>query len=204
MFRLTDMVLWPFNQVVNKALRLDPESLEKLSLLAGKQLAIEWRALKTTVFITLKADGVQLSFSSSKTSDALISSDTPRPMLQLLVNPNHPRLNGEVSLQGDVHLVQQLQQIFSQLSIDWEEHLAMLIGDGASHQAGKIAADVREWVKGTRENMQLNTREFLQQETQALPSRSEVDDFLKDIDHLRNDVERVAIRVKHLAKERGV
>lgn len=198
LFDLSSLILKPFNRIINTALALDPESLEKIALLSGKLLAVEWRALNTTVYIYLHAEGVTLSFQSSKVPDALFSSNTPLSMLKLLMAPEHRDLGGEVSIQGDVHLAQQLQHIFSGLSIDWEEQLAKFVGDGAAVNIGKAASDFQQWSKNMAENISLNTTEFLQQETQHLPSRLEVDDFLKDVDQLRNDVERAAVRLKQL------
>ena len=90
------------------------------------------------------------------------------------------------------------QNIFVHLDIDWEEQLSKFVGDGAAGHISKMTKGLQDWVKDSRQNLQNNTTEFLQQETSQLPPRTAVEDFLRDVDHIRNDVERAAVRIKKL------
>ena len=198
MFNFADLAIWPFNQLINRTLELDPESLEKLTPLAGKVLAVEWRSLNITVYVYIHTSGVRLSFQHSAEPDTLLSSNTPFSMLRLLAQPNHPELSGEINVVGDVQFAQQIHIIFSGLAIDWEEQLAKFVGDGPASHAGKTAEGLKKAMRNMHSNMQENTKEFLQRETSHLPERAAVEDFLRNVDQLRNDVERAGARIKRL------
>ena len=46
----------------------------------------------------------------------------------------------------------------------------------------------------------LNTTEYLQEESRQLPARVEVEGFFAEIERLRDDAERVAVRIdRHIA-----
>lgn len=203
MFSITDIVLAPLNGLINTTLRLDPENFEKLIPLAGKVLAIEWRSFAATLYIFIQADGLRLSFRHTGDPDTLLSANTPLAFARLLAQPDIKGPTSELIIQGDPHLAQEIQTILSSLSIDWEEHLSKFLGDGPAFHIGKIAEHTHNWVKETQQNMQLNTKEFLQQETDLLPARRAIEDFLQDVDNLRNDVERAAVRIKQLEKVIG-
>ena len=50
--------------------------------------------------------------------------------------------------------------------------------------------------------MGANIREYLQEESQDVPSRYEVDRFADKVNDLRDDVERLEARISHLQGER--
>ena len=81
---------------------------------------------------------------------------------------------------------------------DLEEELSRVIGDVAAHQVADFARGIRNWARGACSTMGGNIREYLQEESRELPTRFEVDRFSQQVGELRDDVERVAARLKRL------
>lgn len=199
MFHLFDLALTPLNKLVSKTLQLDPESAEKLIPLAGKVLAVEWTALNLCLYVYVLTTGVRFSFKYSGTPDTTLTSSTPIAFIRLLTQPGVKGPLTDISIQGDPHFAQEFQAIFSNLDIDWEEQLSKFIGDNNAVHFSKVGKQLQGWLSETRASLQSNTTEFLQQETAQLPPRAAVEDFLREVDHVRNDVERAIVRIKQLA-----
>ena len=54
--------------------------------------------------------------------------------------------------------------------------------------------------RGARSTMGDNIREYLQEESRDLPTRYEVEKFGQQVGELRDDVERIAARLKRLER----
>ncbi|MCK4586952.1 MAG: hypothetical protein KAU29_06400, partial [Gammaproteobacteria bacterium] len=81
---------------------------------------------------------------------------------------------------------------------DWEEHLSHVTGDIVAHKMGNLVRGIFSWSKNTTEILGQDAAEYLQEESRELPNRREVDGFLKNIDTLRSDVDRMEMRVSRL------
>jgi ubiquinone biosynthesis protein UbiJ len=89
--------------------------------------------------------------------------------------------------------------ILDGLDIDWEEHLSHLTGDIVAHKMGNLVRGIFSWGKQTTKILSQDAAEYLQEESRELPNRREVDAFLKNIDILRSDVDRLEMRVSRLS-----
>ena len=101
-----------------------------------------------------------------------------------------------VSVSGDAETGQQFQRLIDALDIDWEEKLSRFIGDSAAHQVGSLLRGFRDFTRQGAERFGDNIREYLQEETEDLPRRREVNDFLDGVDALREDVDRLEARMQ--------
>ena len=57
---------------------------------------------------------------------------------------------------------------------------------------------MRGWARDARATMEANVREYLQEESRELPSRYEIERFTRDLNVLRDDVERAEARLARL------
>ncbi len=108
--------------------------------------------------------------------------------------------SGRVRIDGDNQSAHRFSEALASLDIDWEEQLSHLTGDIAAHEIGRgVRAALHEGkrVAGTgRENLS----EYLTEEARLLPHRLEIEDFLAEVDTLRDDSERLAARIALLEK----
>ena len=78
---------------------------------------------------------------------------------------------------------------------DLEEELAGFIGDSAAHGIGEFSRRLRSWSQDAARTMSQNVGEYLQEESDAVPSRSEMSAFRKSVGRLRDDVARFEARL---------
>lgn len=102
------------------------------------------------------------------------------------------------NVSGDVRLLQYLTELLKLLITDWEEYLANLIGDIPTRQLANFTQAGYVYTKTRKDNFELNLADYLQEELQYLPNRIEVEYLLNAIDQLRDDAERLALRLQKL------
>jgi len=192
------MAVSVIESVLNEALKLDPESLDKIAALEGKVIALEISGLGVTLYLMPTADGVQLHSVLEGDADVLIKGG-PLGLARMGLSRHPASLFGEgVEIEGDVDLGRKVQKIIDDLDIDWEEPLSHLLGDVAAHQLGNLFRGAAQWAKKSGETFSEDLVEYLQEESRDLVVRSELDQFLDNVDTLRVDVERLEQRVRRL------
>ena len=106
--------------------------------------------------------------------------------------------DGSLDLAGDAGTAQRFQKLLEHAKPDLEEELSTFIGDTAAHSLGELARGFGRWAKQSRSIMRDNIREYLQEESREVPSRYEVERFTKNVNRLRDDVDRLAVRIDRL------
>ena len=106
--------------------------------------------------------------------------------------------DGSIDFAGDVYTAQAIQELLAYGRPDLEEELSSIVGDAAAQGIGDVARNIGRWAEGARETMRQNMSEYLQEESRSVPSRYEVDEFRKDVNTLRDDVDRFEARLVQL------
>lgn len=195
---LRDNVFNGLEAVINHCLRLDPETWQGLDELGDRLLAVELRGLNLTVYIQAGADGLRLSGHSQEVPHTVLKG-TPLTLLQMVLGEGDRRRFPEgLEIAGDVETARRFQSLLAGLEIDWEEQLSRITGDVAAHQAGNAVRTLRRWCREAGAKLEQDTAEYLREEQALLPYRDEVEDFLTAVDALRDDSERLALRVERL------
>lgn len=187
-------------KTLNQTLRLDPLSLAALGKLSDKIITIELQGMDLRFSLFPDAQGVTVLANYQGNTDVYISS-APFTLLQLFLH-SEPRLihHPDITITGDISVLQKLSNIFKAMDIDWEAHWAKWIGDVPSHHLTQM------WQRGQKYSqervvvLQQNCTEYLQEEIRSIPAILEMEHFLNQIDVLRNDVERLTQRLQRLEK----
>ena len=183
----------------NHCLGFDSLSRGNFAKLQGKVIAIELTGLGVKVFLLPSEDQVAIRANHEGEADVTLSG-TPFAFARMGMADDSADsiFQGDVQLSGDTALGSRFGEIIKELDIDWEEMASKVMGDVMAHKLGNT---VRSGIALGRENFassQQTLAEYLQEELRQLPVKEEVDDFLNDVDKLRNDVERAEARLKRL------
>ncbi len=198
--RLADNAFSGLEAVINRCLRLDPETWAGLAQLDGRLLAVELRGLDLTVYIRATAEGLRIGRHNPEAPQTVIKG-SPVTLLQMLLSKDRESgLPQGLEIAGDVETAQRFQTLLGGLEIDWEEQLSRIVGDLAAHQAGNALRALRHVCREARADLEQDTVEYLREEQALLPYRDEVEDFLAAVDTLRDDTERLALRVARLQR----
>lgn len=185
--------------VINRTLRLDPESWEKLPRYSGKIVAVTDPVLNITLYFIFRSDGITVSADKTYTADTIITG-TPFGLLQFYkqMNQSTAVTGSPVKISGDLELGEQLRDWLNALEIDIAEPLSKIVGDNAAQQIMSNAQRVFKWLGKAQTSLSQDLTEYLQEEARYLPSRLELNEFLNDVDGIRDDVERAAARLHQL------
>lgn len=190
-----------FEEAVNRTLRLDPDALERLAELEGKTILLELAAEPEPLrcYVMPSAAGLRLARTYERLPDVTISG-TPAVFLRQLFRG--PAVSDALTIRGDAELGQRFQRILSRLAPDWEEGLARFVGDIAAHQLARLALGLRAWAEQAARALGADTAEYLQEEAFVAARREQVEAFLREVDRLRADVDRLEQRLQRIATGR--
>jgi ubiquinone biosynthesis protein UbiJ len=187
-------------EVINRALRLDPATLARLAELEGK--AIRLRAAGDypfEVIVLPDASGLRLRRRHEREPDVTLTGDIPvafRFALRRFV----PEVvaAGEVQISGDIGLGQRFQRLLEQADIDWEEQAARVLGDVPAHQLGNAVRGLGGWAGQALRTLRQDLGEYLQEESRLLPVRARVGAFRRDVETLERDLDDLERRLARL------
>ncbi|MFT7266794.1 MAG: ubiquinone biosynthesis protein UbiJ [Porticoccus sp.] len=180
---------------INKALEYDHSSQNAIGRLKDRVLEIECTSPSISFYIIFGKKIVHLESRYKGTADAVIKGSAVS-LSSLSINGDQrvSFFDSGVTVSGDQELLSQIQQLLKNLAIDWEAGLSDLIGDIPAHLIGKSLRSSINWKKNIFKRAVTGAVEFSQEEARLTPSPSEVTDFNKAVQHIRNEVERLAAR----------
>ncbi|MBK8164233.1 MAG: SCP2 sterol-binding domain-containing protein [Gammaproteobacteria bacterium] len=205
---LTTTVLAPLQAALNRGLRLDPSTLDRLAALSGKAIEVRLRPFDVSFYILPGTAGIELAPALERAPDAVFAG-TPLGLLRGALGRGGRRelFGDDLRIEGDTEIGRRLKSILDGIDIDWEEHASHLVGDIAAHKLGNIARSLGRWSRETGAGMADNLDEYLHEEARLVPQRAEVEEFLAAVDLLRTDADRLEQRIarllRRLDKDRG-
>lgn len=185
--------------LINKALSLDEETLNSLGKLEGKIIAFEFMNTNLTVFLLPSGNGLDIHTANENKADVLIKG-TPSNFIMMMASSKKKSASLPTDMQiiGDIGLAQRFQEIMQNIEIDLEEPLSKWVGDTMAYQIGKFVRGSRRFVVNTSKTLAMDISEYLRFEINMLPDELLVEEFSKDVDLLREDVERFQKRINKL------
>lgn len=191
-----NLQLKALEKLVNQALVLDPAAREQLQLLAGKSVHIECTEPILHVVIGITDNGILLDPYEQQIVSSHLTGDLSA-FTELLGAQDKVAtlINGNLRLQGDSQLLMNVQKILQGIELDWEFHLAKIIGDLPAHWLGKLSRDSIAWLRSTQPVFMRHLQEFILEEAQLSPTRMEIEQFIDAIQSLVEKTERIEARL---------
>ena len=192
------MLTATIENVLNRGLPRSPRAQQLCAELAGRRIAIEAPSLAR---ILVESTGSSLRISrGSLAADAEVIGG-PLSLLALGGDASGAELSGgQVEVRGDAELAQKFQELARLLRPDPEEELSMLIGDVAAHRLGRLARGALGWGRNAAATLLQDAGEYFSHERADLVSREEGEQFLRGVDALREDIDRLEARITLLAQ----
>jgi ubiquinone biosynthesis protein UbiJ len=194
-----ESVLRPAARLLNKNIQASTPARELCGQLSARVIAVRLRDTALSMYFTIGDDAVDLTTASDAEPDVVLTGSLLALARMAGQRGEGAIRDGSLDLTGDAETAQAFQRLLAFARPDIEEELSGLVGDVAAHRLGEIARGIGRWGRGVRSTMRDNIREYLQEESRSLPSRYEVERFAKDVDVLRDDVDRLAARIDKLA-----
>ncbi|MCC2617197.1 SCP2 sterol-binding domain-containing protein [Aestuariibacter halophilus] len=189
-------------QAVNRLLALDPDTPQALRPLQGKRLSLDVRELpwRITLAFSDRVD-VQMGNDDSDADASVTLSLAIAPTLRDNRQLTQLIKAGELSVEGDLQVVQQVSQLARELDIDWEEVVARHTGDVVAHTVFRQARQVGQRIQEGVQRWQRTISNAALEEKPVAAHPLAVAHFSDQVDCLRSDSERLAARLAQLENQ---
>ncbi|WP_111858031.1 ubiquinone biosynthesis accessory factor UbiJ [Acinetobacter sp. CFCC 10889] len=104
---------------------------------------------------------------------------------------------GNIPLQGDYHLLQDIQRILQQAEPDLASHLSPWIGPALAHEIGKIQLAPKHLKRSLQSHL-FFAEDFFKEDTGLVAPRWQMDDLQHDTRSLNQNIDRLEAKIQEL------
>ena len=188
------------SRAVSSLVSTDPDSAERLARLDGAVIAIQLRDSSWQAFAVPRDRGVELK----RQHDGAVAVRVSARFADFIAYARASRRGdslgaGRIEISGDLAVAQQVQALLAELSIDWEEVLARMVGDIPAHQCGRLARAVATWGRDTLAKFERDTADYLHYDSRLVVERRAIEELGRAVFVLADDVARFEARLRRLA-----
>ena len=192
------MLTQAIENLLNRNLPRSPRAQELCATLAGKRVRIEARGLGWVLVAECLASSIRLTSNTESASppDAEISGSLMNLAALAGGHPEEVIRRGGVTIRGDAELAQKFRELAMLLKPDVEEELSKLIGDTPAHQALRFVRAATGFGRRAATTGVRNMAEYLAHERRDLGPAPEAEDFYRNVEKLREDLDRLEARTR--------
>lgn len=186
---------------LNRTLALESDVLAECAKLNGRVLALHVQGLEWRYFIEFHRGGVRVSstLDAGQQPEVTVSGQLTR--LLTLVWKTAAGEGGVptgLRVEGDVALLAKFNDLLARANFDAEEMMAKVIGDAAAHRVHQGLKTLFGWGRRTADTLTLDTAEYLREEAMTLARARDVNDWMDQVEHLRDGVDRLEARLERM------
>ena len=163
----------------------------RLAAFAGRCAAITVFPMQLRLLITSEGY-VEPAISGSKVDATIVM--TPALVGRVLVGDRTAQ--DEAKIEGDTAFAHEIAFLARHLRWDYEEDVSRVVGDVVAHRVGETARALAAWRVEAAKNLAENFRDYWVQERPLVASRTAIERFNREVDELRDSVERLAKRIE--------
>jgi ubiquinone biosynthesis protein UbiJ len=198
---LSQKLITDLETIINQLLIFDKESLVALSSFKGIVVAVDVQNTSSIFYITITESGVSLTNEFELIPDIIVRGSSFELYEYLISISNSQEFQtGKLEVAGDISVAQKIQSIVKNLEIDWEDYISNWIGDSLTHKLGRAVKNSINLLHSANKNIKYNLSDYLRYETEYLIDRNEQDEFSQSVDVLRDDAERLKLRINRIVE----
>lgn len=188
-------LLRPLESLLNRNIAASARARRLLQQVEGRSLELRVSATPLRLLFVAAEGRIRIETGADTVADASIAG-TPFALARLAVtDPARAIRGGGVQVGGDAEIAQGFQQLFAAAQPDFEEELSRVTGDAAAHHLARLARGAARFARKARDILAQDVAEYLTEEGRDVPTRTEFDEFLADVDGLREATDRLEARV---------
>lgn len=180
-------------RLLNHLLTQNSWAAEQLQPFAGKHAQLALPPLRATL-VVLEDGGLAIA-GETAVADATI---TVPPSVTLRILAGDARANTSAAITGDTEFATALAKVLQGISWEYEEDLSHIVGDIPAHEIVRRGRSAISQVKHQTANIAGMFAEYWQEEQPLIAKKRHVEQFIRDVDTLREDTERLAQRIRKL------
>jgi len=193
---------------LNRALALDPDTREAIGTLQGRRIGLALDA--PPVALELRVEHGRLCVGPPSTEpepDLAVRGSLSGLLAQLPffaeAGARRSAPLGRVRVSGDAELARQLQRLAAGFDPDWQRPFVAVLGEVLGVQVADALRGAFRHARDAADDLARTTVEYVTEESRDVVPRAELDAFHDEVDAVRDDVERMGVRVARLAAATG-
>jgi ubiquinone biosynthesis protein UbiJ len=186
---------------LNHALSLDEETQQRLKALNGRAVAIDFSGIGVAMRIAVENDRLQVGPAFAADADLKLRA-SPASFLAMALRPDDGNSlpAGKVEISGDVELARRIEKLVRNFQPDIEEAFTRVFGDVIGYQIAQAFKRAFDWSRESAKNLLQDSADFLRDESRELVAPAEMEQFLDEVDTLRDDTDRLEARIARLSQ----
>ena len=190
--------------VLDGVIALDPETRDRLAALEGRAIAMRFKGTGLALRM-LVVDGRLCIGPADTDASALSLAATPGTLLSMLLRRGDDKVMapGQIDISGDAELARRLEQIATRFAPDFDEAFSRAFGDVLGFQLARQFRRALTFMQRSARDLATDSVDYLRDESRDLVARPELDDFLDEVDRLRDRGDRLEARVRGLLAKSG-
>ena len=182
------MILEFRNSIIDHVLNQNDWMREKLSKYESKVIAL--------IIGPFAFDFIICSDGNLKTIKNPSNSDTKIQMsIDAFIKTFITKEKKGINISGDIDLARDFADILSAIEWDIEDDLSRIFGDIVAHEISQAGKSFMQQNKRNVLEISGALVEFWQEENKILSKKNDVHEFIKNVDHLNEDVDRFEARL---------
>jgi ubiquinone biosynthesis accessory factor UbiJ len=189
----------------NRNIAISTSAAALAKRLEGTSLQVEvsgMTAVRATVvggrLALLADDAATEGGAGSLPANSVISGSAPTLLQMMRGSVPSSQTRSSVQIRGDAEIANLYRELFAAARPDLEEELSRWVGDMPARHLSLLAKSVRTWARRARRTAGENIAEYLQEESRDLVTKTEMEEFLRGVDTVRDAVDRIEARLKGL------
>jgi ubiquinone biosynthesis protein UbiJ len=196
-------LLRPLETMLNRRIAGSSRARALLAELDGRSMELRFAVTPFRIRIASAAGELTARPAGDEPADAVIEG-TPLSFLRVATGDAAKSIRaGGMDVKGDAEVAEGFRRLLDAARPDFEEELSRFTGDAAAHHLARFAREALAFGQRTGDTLARNVSEYLSEESRDVPVRLEVEEFLEEVDRLREAVDRLEARVAAAERPRG-
>lgn len=187
---------------LNQALSLDADTRADLGSLDGRALRVDFRGTGMAMRMAVVGDRLRVGPAFDGDNQLRVSA-TPGSLLgmaaaRLLGDDNAGLPPGQVEIAGDAELARRMERLATRFEPDIDEAFTRVFGDVIGFQIARGFRRAFSVVRDSASSLVRDGADYLVEESRDLIAKPEMEEFLDEVDELRDRGDRLEARIKRL------
>lgn len=198
---LPNLALRPLELLINRGIRQSSTAQALAAALEGKSLALRADGIPWPLQLAASGGQLRVSGGGGPESPSATLEGGPLSLLALARGDAQARIrDGELRITGDTDVASQFRELLQMAGPDLEEELSKVLGDPLAHEVGSFVKALAQWGSRAARSVSRSAAEFITEERQVLPTRTEAEELYAQVDRLSADVDRAEARLARLRR----
>jgi ubiquinone biosynthesis protein UbiJ len=194
--------LGPAEALLNRSIDASAQAAALARRLQGTSLQVDIEGVMR-LRVSAHHGRLALLAGDDSAADALITGSAAALWQLFNGGVNRQAARQAAQVRGDAEIANLYRELFLLARPDAEEELSRWIGDVPARHLSRFAQRALEMARHARRTAGENIAEYLQEEGRDLVNKTELDEFLRGVDGVRETADRIEARLERLEARRS-